>query len=65
MGEVEVGRQHVPKVDFRQFWEWEAKNGAPPPAKMHMQRRNSESTTVLAHHLGGPLGAACDGGGKC
>ena len=64
VGEVEVDQQHLPEVDLREFWEWEAKNET-PPAKINIQRRDSESRTVLAHHLGGPLGTACDGGGKC
>ena len=53
--EVEVGRQHVPKVDFREFWECEFQNNA-SCAKAHIQRRDPEVGMVFVfHHLVGRL----------
>ena len=53
--EVETGRQHAPKVDFREFQEFEARNEG-PRAKPHTRIRDTEAGTVVIYHLGGRLG---------
>ena len=52
--EVEVGRQHMPMVDFREFQECEVQNNA-SCAKAHIQRRDSEVGMVFVFHLVGRL----------
>lgn len=52
--EVEIGRWHVLKIDFRQFQELEAQNDG-SRATAHMQRRFTEAGMVVACHLGGLL----------
>ena len=49
--EVETGRQHAPKVDFREFQEFEARNEG-SRANPHTWRRDTEVGMVGAHHLG-------------
>ena len=56
--EVEVGRRHVPNVDFHEFQEIKAPNEG-PQAKSHIQRRHDELGMVVARHLGGRLGMDC------
>ena len=46
----------MPKVDFRQFQEWEAQNDDSLD-KIHIQRRHAEVGMAVACHLGGRLGA--------
>ena len=53
----------MPKVDFRQFQEWEAQNDD-SLATTHIQRRCAEVGMEVAYHLGDRLGALCDGLGK-
>ena len=48
----------MPKVDFRQFQEWEVMNKA-SRAKMHMQGRDTAVEMVAAHDLGGLLKMDC------
>ena len=48
----------MPKVDFRQFQEWEAQNGD-SMTKSHIQRRCAEAGMVVAYHLGARLGMDC------
>ena len=62
--EFEVDRQYVAKVDFRECREREAQNEA-SVAKIHIWRRDIDVGMLVAYHLGGPVGTACDGGGKC
>ena len=50
VGEVEVDQQRVPKVDLREFWEWEAKNEA-PQANMHTQRREILNRGLCLHTI--------------
>ena len=57
--EVEGGRWHTPKVDFRQFQEWEAQNND-LLAKAHIQRRYSAADLVAVCHFHGWNG----GGGQ-
>ena len=45
----------MPKVDFRQFQEFEAQNDD-SLAKVHIQRRCVEAVMVVAYHLGGLVG---------
>ena len=44
----------MPKVDFRQFQEWEAQNDDSLD-KIHIQRRDNEAVMVVEYHLGGRL----------
>ena len=45
----------MPKVDFREFQEIEARNEC-LQAESHIQRRYSEVEKLVAYHLGGRLG---------
>ena len=56
--EVDVDRQHVPIVDFREFSELDARNQG-PLAKIHAQRRDTEVGMDVGYHLGGFLSISC------
>ena len=52
--EGEVGRRHVPIIDFRQFPEWEARNND-SCGNSYIRRRDTEVCMVFEYHLGGLL----------
>ena len=56
MIEVDFGRVHLLEIEFREFHEHQAQNGA-PQAKLHIRRSDSEVGMVAAFHLGVRYGA--------
>ena len=55
--EVEVDRQHVPKVDFGEFHELEAQTKV-PWGKGHTWRRDNVVGLVFEYRVGGRLGTS-------